>query len=123
MKIQNLENTLIEHPFFSSLSREDIKALGDCASLKVFHRDDLLIEENEPADFFFIIRAGRVSLDLNTSTHQSLSLQILEKGDILGWSWIIPPYHYDFNAKALELTRVIALMLKSYEISAKKIHP
>jgi CRP-like cAMP-binding protein len=37
-----------------------------------------------------------------------ITIETIASGDVLGWSWLFPPYRWHFDAQALELTRAIA---------------
>lgn len=109
MSLQTLEPILAEHPFFRGLSPEDVQLLTGCASNVVFKAGETICREGDPANHFYIIRQGKVALEVHTLERGSVMLQTLGAGEALGWSWLIPPYQWRFDARALELTRAIAL--------------
>jgi hypothetical protein len=41
-------------------------------------------------------------------------------GEVLGWSWLVPPYRWNFDARALEPTRAIALDGKCLRTKAEQ---
>lgn len=103
-----LERLLGQQPFFRGLIPEHMTFLADCAGHAEFEAGRYLCREGERADFFFVLHRGRVALELNQD-EGLVAVQSLEAGDVLGWSWLVPPYRWRFNARALETTRVIAL--------------
>lgn len=107
--MDTLEKTLAEHPFFNGLEPRYLQLAVGCASNVRFDAGEFIFREAEEANQFYLIRHGKVSLEVFAPNRGSLVIQTLDEGDILGWSWLIPPYQWRFDAKALELTRAIAL--------------
>ena len=107
--METLEHLLIEHPFLKGLDPKYIQLITGCASNIRFDAGQIIIREGEEADQFYIIRQGKVALQIYTPTHGSIIIDTLTDGDVLGWSWLIPPYQWRFDAVAIELTRAIAL--------------
>jgi CRP-like cAMP-binding protein len=107
--MQTLEPILAGHPFLKGLAPEHISLLVGCATNRVFNPGDYLAQEGDEADLFYFIRDGRVMVEIYSPEHGPISIQTLEGGEILGWSWLVPPYHWRFDAKALETTRAIVM--------------
>lgn len=107
--MRTLEPIMAEHPFFCGLPDADRQLLVGCASNVVFPADDVIFREGEEADRFFLIRHGKVALEVYVPGHGAMTLQTLGEGEVLGWSWLVPPYRWRFDARAVELTRAIAL--------------
>jgi CRP-like cAMP-binding protein len=107
--MKNLEPIMAEHTFFRELPPEYLHFLVGCASNLVFERGSQIFREGENADNFYLIREGKVSLETHVPGQGVITVQTLGKGDILGWSWLVPPYKWCFDARAIEQTRAIAL--------------
>lgn len=107
--MQTLEPLLAEHPFFQGLPPDDIALLTGCASNVVFKAGEVIRREGDAANEFFVIRQGKVALELYLPERGQVVLQTVGAGEIFGWSWLIPPHEWRFDARALELTRVLAL--------------
>lgn len=110
--METLERVLAEHPFFRGLEEPYIHLLVGCASNVRFDPGQLLFREEEEANQFYVIRHGRVALQIFSPQRGPLTIETIGDGDILGWSWLIPPYHWHFSARAVELTRAIVLDAK-----------
>ena len=54
------------------------------------------------------MRHGRVVLETFVPGRGALTIETLEEGDLLGWSWLFPPYRWHFDARALDLVRAVA---------------
>jgi CRP-like cAMP-binding protein len=107
--IHSLQSVLGEHPFLQGLKAHHIELLSGCASNLRFEADSFLCRSGDEADQFYILRSGRVAVEIFAANRGPVTIQTLGEGDILGWSWLVPPYHWRFSARALELTRAIAL--------------
>jgi CRP/FNR family cyclic AMP-dependent transcriptional regulator len=107
--MEDLKKILVEHPFFKGLQEDYFSLIIGCASNVRFDTGKMIMREGEEANHFYLIRAGKVSLQLMTPNKGPIIIETLDEGDILGWSWLVPPYTWHFDAKALELTRMIAL--------------
>jgi CRP-like cAMP-binding protein len=107
--METLEGLIAEHPFFNGLEMRHFQLLVGCASNVRFEPGQFVFREGEEANQFYLIRHGKVTLEIHAPPRGSIIIQTLEEGDVLGWSWLFPPYRWKFSAKAIELTRVIAL--------------
>jgi CRP-like cAMP-binding protein len=107
--VRSLEPVIAAHPFAQGLPREHLELLVGCAMNRVFRPGEYLIREGDPANYFFLIRQGKVSVDVAAPGSGDQPVQTLVGGDVLGWSWLIPPYRYRFNARAIEFTRALSL--------------
>jgi CRP-like cAMP-binding protein len=66
------------------------------------------MREGEPADAFYVIRHGAVALETVVPQRGPVVLQTLHDGELLGWSWLVPPYRTAFDARSRGTTRAIA---------------
>ncbi len=107
--MEDLGSYLRQHPFLQGMKDEHIQKLVDCANNASFEAGEYLFREGQDAKQFFFIRHGRIALELNTHNRGQLTIQTAGIGEILGWSWLLPPYHWHYSAKAVELTRTVAL--------------
>ncbi|MDI6767884.1 MAG: cyclic nucleotide-binding domain-containing protein [Bacteroidota bacterium] len=107
--METLEILLSEHPFLKGLDHEHIHLITGCASNVRFDASQIIFREGEEANQFYIIRQGKVALQIYTPGQGSIIIDTLTEGEVLGWSWLIPPYQWRFDAVATELTRAIAL--------------
>jgi CRP-like cAMP-binding protein len=107
--VETLERILVEHSFFAGLAPRHVELLLGCASNVRFDAGQLIFRHGEEANQFYLIRQGRVALEIYAPQRGSIIIDALSDGEVLGWSWLIPPYHWQFDARAVELTRAIAL--------------
>ncbi len=120
--METLERILVEHPFFNSMEERHLEALVACACNERFDAGEMIFRQGQEANQFFLIRSGKVELQLFADRHGPLTIMTLEAGDILGWSWLSTPYRWKFTARALETTRAISLDAKCVREKAEKDH-
>jgi CRP/FNR family transcriptional regulator, cyclic AMP receptor protein len=107
--METLERIIVEHPFFEGLESYYTGLLTGCASNVRFSAGTYIFKEGEEANQFYLIRAGKVALEILAPHNKTLTVETLEQGDLLGWSWLVPPYIWSFHARAIQETRAIAL--------------
>lgn len=103
--IRGLEDYLARHPFFEDLPPDVVTVLADCASNVAFRADQMVCREGEPADAFYLVRHGRIAVQVQVPGSGARVLDTADEGDVVGWSWIVPPYRWFFDARATEPTR------------------
>ena len=106
--MEGLERIVREHPFFAGMKDEFTSLLSGCAKNVRFEAGQYLFHEGEPADQFYLLRSGRVALQI-AAPARSVTIQTVGESEIVGASWLVPPYRWGMDAKALELTRAIAM--------------
>ena len=105
--MQTIAEYLPEHPFFAGLDPATLELAAGCAVNVHFRPGEFLFHEGDPADTFYVLRRGRVSIQMRTPT-QVVVLDPAHDGDVVGWSWLIAPYRWTFDALATEDTTAIA---------------
>ena len=107
--METLEPILAEHPFFEGLEPRHLSLIVGCASNVRFNAGQLLFREGDKANQFYMVRQGKVAVEIRAAERGSITVQTVGEGEVLGWSWLIPPYRWRFDARAVELTRAFAL--------------
>ncbi|HWR52833.1 MAG TPA: cyclic nucleotide-binding domain-containing protein [Bryobacteraceae bacterium] len=120
--METIERILAQHPFFEGLDTGYIKLLTGCASNVRFDAGAYIFREAEEADCFYLIRQGKVALEIRAPQRPPLVIETLEEGEILGWSWVIPPYYWRFDARVVEPVRAFALDGKCLRGKCEKDH-
>jgi CRP/FNR family cyclic AMP-dependent transcriptional regulator len=109
MQTENLSEILRQHPFLADLSDKHMEILIGCALNVRFPEGSTLIQEGQLANKLFMIRTGRVALDIDVSPKGVLRIQTVGPGEVLGWSWLISPFRWHFSGVAVAETRAVAL--------------
>jgi CRP-like cAMP-binding protein len=107
--VDGLEALLEGHPFFAGMDAAGLIEVVGCATNVRFPAGEYLFHEGEPADRFFIVRDGRVALEIYVPARGPLVLDAAEAGEIVGLSWLFPPHRWQLDARAVEPVRAIAV--------------
>lgn len=110
--MEGLDRILKEHPFFAAFSPEHIQLLAGCARNHRFTAGEYLFREGDPADEFFLIRQGKVALEITAPGREPIVFETLSDGEVAGASWLVAPYRWMFDARATTLTRAIGMDAK-----------
>ncbi len=107
--MEGLERIVSEHRFFAGLDQEFIDLVTGCCKNVRFEAGQFLLHEGEAANQIYLIRHGRVALQISDPARGEIVFQTLGEGEVVGVSWLIPPYRWSHEAKALELVRAISI--------------
>lgn len=86
-----------------------MKFIAGCATNVRFKAEEFLYREGDEANNFFVLREGKVAIEAFSPKRGAITIQTLTTGDVLGWSWLFPPYHAHFGVRAIEPTRALCL--------------
>jgi CRP-like cAMP-binding protein len=109
VEVEGLDRILMQHPFFAGLEPEIVQLVAGCGRNLRFEAGQYLFHEGEPANEFYLIRHGRVALEILPPGQPAMVFSTLGEGEIVGASWLVPPYRWMFDARATELTRVVGM--------------
>lgn len=107
--MQSLKELITAHPFFAGLDEPTVNLLEGCAHNVHFRPGEYLFREGEPANEFFVVRRGRVALDVHLPGRGEHVLDTVDEGDVVGWSWLVPPYRWFFDARAVQDVSAVSL--------------
>lgn len=107
--IETIEPLIRNHPVFKTLNPEHIKLVVGCASNVVFSEGDLIFKEGDDANTFYLVRHGNIIIETYSFKGEAIGIHSASEGDVLGWSWMVPPFRWHFNARAVEQSRLIAM--------------
>ena len=107
--MQTLEAILAQHPFFNGLQAEYVQVVTGCASNVRYPAGAYLFHEGEEASNFYVIRQGKVALEIGAAAGGLIVIETIEAGEVLGWSWLFPPYRWHFSARVVQPTRAFTL--------------
>lgn len=105
---KTIRDLIADHPFFGDLANDDIDLIAGCGRNVVFEPGAFVFKEGDEATHFHLIRDGDVRLEIH-APQGPLAIQTLHGGDILGWSWLVPPHTKRFDARVLTRTRAVAM--------------
>lgn len=107
--MQTFEALLAEHPFFAGLDLHYLQVIAGFASHTHYDSETYIFHEGERAAHFYIIHKGKVALETFGAERGMMTIETIEAGEVLGWSWLFPPYRWHFAARVVEPTSAIVL--------------
>ena len=109
MNPENLARALAKHRFCSDFSPEVTEFLSGCTKNVRFKPGAFLFEEGDTADWMYLIRDGRVSVENHFPGRGGLTLETLGSGEVLGWAVLFAPHRWHLDCRALEATLAFAV--------------
>ena len=104
--MKTIGSLLEGHPFFAGMEPETLDFIGGCGKNVVFEEGKFLGRMGKPAHSFYVIRHGSVADELNAAGG-ALQIGTVGPGGVVGFSWLFPPFSWQFDVRAAELTRAI----------------
>jgi CRP-like cAMP-binding protein len=107
--MRTIAEYLPEHPFFDGLDAPTMDLVVGCARNVHFDEGSTIFRTGEPAETFYVVRRGDIALEVHDPNRGGLTVASLGPGEVVGWSWLVPPYRWMFDARATSLVRAVAL--------------
>ncbi len=98
-----------DHAFFQGLDPHLVHEAQRLATERQFETGAWIVRDGDPAATFFLVFHGKVALEVATSEKPHLTIQTVGPGEVLGWSWLVPPYLWRLDARALKPTQTLAI--------------
>ena len=102
-----VESDWHSHPFVRGMSADTLAVLTACAMPTVFDANQLIFREGDIANRFYLLLEGRVQLEAEALDRPGVPVDQLGAGDVLGWSWLFPPYTWNFTARTLDPVKAV----------------
>jgi CRP/FNR family transcriptional regulator, cyclic AMP receptor protein len=106
--MRTIDELLAEAPAFEGMSKEHLELIAGCAQNRAFEDGAYLMREGDAANIFYVIRTGMIALETHVPERGALTIETIDDGDLVGWSWLVPPYRVDFDARALGSVHTVA---------------
>jgi hypothetical protein len=117
-----IRDIIVAHPFFKNLNPRYVHLFTDCACFERFGPGQDIFREGQQANRFYIIHNGRVALETFVPRSGSTTVQTIDAGGALGWSWLYSPYQWQFSARALDPVEAVAFGAASLREKADEHH-
>ena len=98
--IEVTKAALAAHPFLHGMPRDQLGLLAQAACDVRFPARYRLFEDGGSANRFWLIQSGHIALDLHIPGEGPVVIETVGMGELLGWSWLFPPYRWAFGAVA-----------------------
>lgn len=105
--MNNIETIIAGHPFWQGLRPEFLPLAAESARLACYGVRDLIFQERRDADHLFLVHRGQVALETFVPGRGVTILQQLGPGEALGWSWLFPPYRWQYSARSVDVTEIV----------------
>lgn len=106
---RQLAELLADHGLLAGLPGLALAQVAGCAKNVAFRAGELLLAEGEKADTLYLVRRGRVAIEVHAPGRGPIVVETVGPGAVVGWSWLIPPYRWHFDARAVEPVGAIAV--------------
>lgn len=117
-----IKKYISEHLFFHDFTDEEKDIFSRNAEFKEFEEDEFIIGTHEEAKCFYLILSGTAGLSIFSHEYGKINVETIQDGDFLGWSWLIRPNKYHFDAVAQEKVRAIAFDAKELRKEMENNH-
>ncbi len=107
--MSTIAGMLADYPPLSELGGAELEVMANCARLEQFDVGDRILHTGNPADTVYVMRHGRVAIEMPNPRGGSIVIETLGPGEVLGISWMLPPYRLSFDARCVEHCGVIAI--------------
>lgn len=105
----DIAELVARHPLLAGLPGDAVEHVAGCARNVAFRTGELLLAEGGEADTFYLLRRGRVAIEVQAPGAGAVVIETLGAGHVVGWSWLFPPYRWHFDVRALEPVGAIAV--------------
>lgn len=103
-----LEPVLRRHEFFAGMDPAYVELIVGCARNVVFGEGTYPFREGDPAETFYLVREGAVALEI-AAPGRVLTVQTLGAGEMVGFSWLMGPHHWQFDGRAVGRVHAIEM--------------
>jgi CRP/FNR family transcriptional regulator, cyclic AMP receptor protein len=100
---------LAGHQFFRGMPTHHLTYLAQVTSLVTVPAQHRFFEAGGVAQYFWLIRAGQVALDLRAPGAGRVVVETIGRGEMVGVSWFFPPFQWQFGAVALQPTEAFQI--------------
>ncbi len=107
LEAESISTRVALHPFLAGMNPTQLALLTDCAMASHFKKGQTILREGELANRFYLIDSGKVVLESGEAFGEPVIIETIGPGDLLGWSWMFPPYVWHFTARAVEPTEAV----------------
>lgn len=120
--MNGINEIITSHAFFHGIKPEYLRILADGAKEVHFKAGDVLFREGEPANQFYLIQTGKIALEAHEPSDGTILVQTLGAGEVLGWSWLFPPFLWLFQARAVEPATAVCLNAAHLLVTTERDH-
>jgi CRP-like cAMP-binding protein len=98
--MKTIADLLAEHQFFAGLPAASMELISGCGTNVHFEAGAAVFNEGDPADTFYVLRRGSVAIEIGAPHRDPVVIETIGAGEVLGVSWLMPPYRWSFDGRA-----------------------
>jgi CRP-like cAMP-binding protein len=106
---KGLAKLVADHPLLAGLPGDAVASVAGCARNIALDPGVLLLEEGDAADTLYLVRRGHVAIEVYAPGRGPIVIETVGPGAAVGWSWLVPPYRWHFDARATDEVGAIAV--------------
>jgi len=107
--VRDLGEILSKHPFLAGLRPEHVSLIVGCATNRHLGAGEYAAREGDPANEFYLIREGQLALEVFSPQTGARRILTIHEGEVVGWSWLVEPFVWKFDVRAVSPVRMIAI--------------
>lgn len=120
--IRTIHDILTEHPFFNGMKPEYLALIAGCGKIRHFDAGSFLMKEGDAATHFYVIMRGTGAIETYCPQRGALTISRIKEGDVVGFSWLLPPYRVAFDVHAFTGVDAVILDGKCLRDKVEKDH-
>jgi len=96
--------------FFADLTEGEIKALQEICKEEEYHAGDFVFHEDDQAEYLYVLKKGKVSIDIKVTGGQYLSVLTISRfAEPFGWSALVTPFRFTASARCIDDSTIIVI--------------
>lgn len=105
---------LKQFAFFKGFDEGDLKKLSGFASEESFRTGTQVYKKGDPAKKLYLVEEGKIVMLMESymgtaRPPMQVTVDIVTKGDAMGWSAVVEPYAYTLGALCIDDSKTIAV--------------
>jgi len=105
----NMAGLVAGQEFFAGIPDRVAATIGEFTSERKAGLGELLFRQGDPANRFFLVKSGLVAVELYAPGRDPIVVEQVYEGDVVGWSWLVAPYRWSFDARVVEPSSLIGI--------------
>lgn len=122
MTTESILTYLSTHSSFHDMEPSYLAKLAGFGKEVSYNDGEVFMRQDEKANRFYVLQRGKVSIEIPSITGEPVSLGTISEDEILGWSWLFPPYKWSFEARALEDVTAIEFDADAVHAACREDH-
>jgi CRP-like cAMP-binding protein len=122
MSNPEIVQALAVHPFLHGMTEHHLEQIASCAQIITVTVGQYLGRERETASAFYLLQTGRVAIEIHSPKKGTVRVLTIGPGEVVGWSWLVPPNRWQFDARVVEPIQALALDARGLRVRCEEDH-